>query len=134
MRRRRRCAGGYDREPDRRPEVKEKWVGGFRLGPRPVVTAAVTDANVLAAGYTDLNFVEFAVGGHIRRLVGHQVLLAQFPFELREGLIKVFHIFGDEGAPAGRLTKPLQRLPVDPVSRRVADPFAYKTDSARRAS
>src|SRR5262245_51251323 len=95
----------------------------YRLGPWPVVTAAVTDANVLAVGHMDLNFVELAIGGHVRRLVGHQVLLAQFPFELREGLIEVFHIFGDEGAPAGRLTKFLQRLPVNPVSRRVADPY-----------
>jgi hypothetical protein len=68
-------------------------------------------------------FAEFTAGSHVRRFVRHQVLLAQFPFELLEGLIQSLHIFGDEGAPAGQLTKLLQRLPVNPIYIRVADPY-----------
>src|SRR5262245_19020959 len=59
----------------------------FRLCPRPIVTSPVTDAYVLVVSYAHLNFSEFTIGGHISRLVRHQVLLAQFPFELLEGLI-----------------------------------------------
>src|SRR5215813_9690291 len=92
-----------------------------RLGLWRVVTSPVADAHVLAVGYAHFNFAEFAVGGHICGLVRHQVLLAQFPFELLEGLIQSLYISGDEGAAAGRLTKLLQRLPVNTVLRLVAD-------------
>jgi hypothetical protein len=68
-------------------------------------------------------FAEFTAGSHVCRFVRHQVLLAQFPFELLEGLIQSLHISGDEGAPAGRLTKLLQGLPVNPIYIRVADPY-----------
>jgi hypothetical protein len=71
----------------------------------------VTDAYVLAVGNPRLDFAEFTVGSHVRRFVRHQALLAQFPSELLEGLIQSLHISGDEGAPAGRLTKLLQGLP-----------------------
>src|SRR5262245_46653711 len=99
-----------------------------RLCPGPIVTSPVTDAYVLVVGYADLNFAEFTVGGHIRRLVRHQVLLAQFPFELLEGMIQVLYMFGDEGASACRLTKLLPRLPVNPVFVRVADPYGVYND------
>src|SRR6266540_5907246 len=78
--------------------------------------------------YAHLNFSEFTVGSHIRRLIRHQVLLAQFPFELLEGLIQVLYMFGDEGATAGRLTKLLKRLPVNPIHIRVADPYGVYND------
>src|SRR4030095_11469004 len=93
-----------------------------------VVTSPVTDAEVLVVGYTHLNFAEFAVGGHVRRLVRYQGLLAQFPFESLGRLFQGLHIFGNEGATAGRLTKLLQRLPVNPVFGRVADPYGVYYD------
>src|SRR5215813_11778196 len=99
-----------------------------RLGLWRVVTSPVADAHILAVGYAHLDFAEFAVGGHICWLVGHQVLLAQFPFELLEGLIQSLYAFGDEGASAGRLTKLLQSLPVNPVFIRVTDPYGVDND------
>src|SRR5262252_7071987 len=99
-----------------------------RLCPRPIVTSPVTNAYVLAVGYAHLDFSEFTVGGHVCRLIRHQVLLAQFPLELPEGLIQVLYVFRDEGATAGRLTKLLQRLPVNPIHIRVADPYGVNYD------
>jgi hypothetical protein len=100
----------------------------FRLYPRPIVASPVTDAYVLVVGYAHLDFSELAVGCHVCRLVRHQVLLAQFTFELLEGLIQVLYMFGDEGASSCRLTKLLQRLPVNPFIVLVADPYGVYND------
>ena len=101
-----------------------------RLCPWPIVPSPVTDAYVLAVGNPRLDFAEFTVGSHVRRFVRHQALLAQFPSELLEGLIQSLHISGDEGASAGRLTKLLQGLPVNPIYVRVADPYGTRPRQA----
>src|SRR5262249_48401185 len=94
-----------------------------QLCPWRIVPSPMTDSYVLAVGYTHLDFPKFPVGCHIRRLVRHQVLLAQFPFELPEGLIQVLYIFGNEGATASRLTKLLQRFPVNSIHVRTTYPY-----------
>src|SRR5262249_32148101 len=99
-----------------------------RLGLWRVVTSPVADAHVLAVGYAHFNFAEFPCGAHFGGLVPHRFLLAHFPFELLEGLTHSRSIFGDESAPAGRLTKLLQRFPVNPVFSRVADPYGVDDD------
>src|SRR5262245_31973582 len=99
-----------------------------QLCPGPIVTSPVTDAYVLAVSYAHLNFSEFTVGGHIRRLVRNQVLLAQFPFELLEGMFQSLHVFGDEGASARRLTELFQPLLVNPFFVPVADPYGVYHD------
>src|SRR5215510_11054711 len=99
-----------------------------QLGPWRIVASPVTDAYVLAVGYTHLDFAEFAVGGDVRRLVRHQILLAQFPFELLEGMVQVLHISGNECATASRLTKLLQGLLVNPIHVRVTDPNGVYND------
>src|SRR5262245_65747700 len=48
-------------------------------------------------------------------------------------MVQSLHIFGDEGAPACRLTKLLQRLPVNPSIVLVADPYGvYNYFGAQR--
>src|SRR5713226_10354503 len=84
-------------------------LGGFGGGARGKIALSGAHDESFAI-HTDLDAAEFSVCALIRRHIGERILAAQFVADIEERLRQIVHTVGEEGAPAGLLSKLREHL------------------------